>query len=662
MHSEGTRSPARFTAPSAPTSIVAVVAGLLGAAATASAAYTEESVARGLVYPVAAHSAFDLTTNGVGALFADLDNDGDPDIVVIGRADTVVGVFENDGSGNFADRTAGSGIPTLIQASAICAADYDADGDIDIFLGAWVGPNYLVRNDGGFTFTDVTATAGVGGTTQGATSGSAWADYDGDGWVDLYVSNYVNTLTNTGGQTTEENHFYKNMGDGTFVDVAAMLGVQDPGSPTLQTIFFDHDLDGDADLYLSTDKGYTPGFQNHLFQNNGGVFAEITGTAGVAANYDSMGVAIGDFDGNGLQDLYPTNIPLGTNLYLNQGSGVFTEAGAVCGVRSFRTGWAAHFYDSDNNGYSDLYVCNQDGANRLYLNFGSFPVGDFGPALGVALPGFSFGLAVADVDNDGDLDLLVPNRGEQVSLLINNDPLTNEWVKFHVVGQGANTHAIGAVVTVTSGATSWLREVFAGGNTYKSQNDTVLHFGLGSATSLDLISTRWTGGATRTISGYATRQTWTIYPDARLGDDDGDGDVELDDFFAFSAAYHAPAFVPGLEAMDLDGDADVDDDDFTEFLARYTGPNGDCNNDMISDLQEILNDPMIDMDLDGVPDNCAPALPGDLNGDCVVDTADLGILLGSFGSAGPVGDLNGDGVVDTADLGILLGAFGSTCP
>jgi hypothetical protein len=625
--------------------------------------FTEESVARGVVYVVAPVSELGIETFGVGALFADLDNDGDPDLVTLGAASTIIGVFENDGTGHFTDRSATSGIPPIAQASGIISADYDGDGDLDLFFSAWIASNFLLRNDGGFTFTDVSVAAGVSGTPFGASSGCAWADYDNDGEIDLYIANYVGiSIPGQGGLTTEENHLYQNQGDGTFIDVAAALGVQDPASPTLQAIFFDFDLDGDADLYLSTDRGYSPGISNHLYENMGGTFAEITGTAGVAANYDSMGVGIGDFDGNGLPDLYPTNIQFGNDLYLNEGNGVFVESADFCGVRSLRVGWAAHFFDFDNNAQLDLYVCNQLAPNRLYSNDGSFPVTDLAPSLGVDLGGRSYGLAVADIDNDGDLDLCVPNRGEQVTLYINNESSANGWIKLRVVGQGANTDAIGAGVTVTTGATEQIREVYAGGNSYKSQNDLTLHVGLAAATSADQIDARWPGGDTRTLTGYPAGATWTIYPDERLGDANSDGAVLLDDFFAFVAAYSQPAFAPGFERMDLDGDADVDDDDFTLFLARYTGPNGDCDSDLVSDLHEILGDPLLDADLDGVPDDCAAVtLTGDVNGDCVVDTADLGALIANFGSTGPIGDINGDNTVDTADLGALIANFGQTC-
>jgi len=635
--------------------------------------FSEEAVARGVNYTVAQPFVFGFSRIGIGAMFADLDIDGDPDLVLVGAQSGAIRVYENDGTGNFIDRSATSGIPAMTKSASITGADYDGDGDIDIFIGNMFAQNVLYRNDGDFTFTDVTAIAGVGGSTpNGATTGCAWADFDGDGWVDLYVANYYG-LTQTGrggagGTALEDNHLYRNLGDGTFEDVGAALAVDDPGSPTLQAVFFDHNLNGQPDLYLSTDHGYSIGQQNYLFENQNGIFVDITATAGVAANYDSMGVAIGDFDANGLQDLYPTNIPAGTDLYLNQGGGFFTESADFCGVRSFRTGWAAHFFDYNNNGHQDLYVCNsfgqspQDSQNRLYVNYGAFPVFDEAPSLNVLADGLSYGLAVADVDGDGDLDLLVPNLGQQIKLYINNEGQKRDWIKFNTVGQGANTHAIGAVVTVTTGATERLREVFAGGNSYKSQNELPLHFGLDNATVTDQIDVLWTGGTTRTLTGYPTNQTWSLYPPERLGDADGDGQVLLDDFFEFVAAYNAPAFQPGMEVMDLNGDAVVDCADANLFFTAYTGPDSDCDGNGVSDLREILNDPAIDNNADGMIDDCQPAVAADINADCVVDTADLGQLIGVFGASGPVGDLNFDCVVDTADLGILIGQFGATCP
>jgi len=648
----------------------ASLTALIGCFATGAIAtptpFTEESTARGVTYVVSANSPFGSDFNGIGVMFADLDNDGDPDIVAIGKAGGDLGLYENDGTGNFTDRFATSGATALPAASSVIAGDYDADGDLDIFIGCIGQPNVLLRNDGAFTFTDVSVAAGIEGTAISATTGCSWADFDNDGWLDLYVGNYNGKFLPTHGvHATEQNHLFRNLGDGTFVDVAPTLGVVDLDSPTLQTIFFDHDLDGDADLYLSTDKGYLAGVSNHLFENDGsGNFTDITASAGVAANYDSMGVGIGDFDGNGLNDLYPTNIHLGNDLYLNMGGGSFVESAVFCGVRSFRVGWAAHFFDYDNNESQDLYVCNSNQENRLYVNGGSFPVTDEGPALAVNVSGGSYGLAVADIDNDGDQDLLVPNLGEQLILYINHEGENNNWIKFDVVGEGNNTFAIGAVVTVNNGGNDLIREVFAGGNSYKSQNELITQFGLGANTTAGTIDVLWPGGTTRSLSGYAAGQTWKLYPPSRMGDDNGDGAVLLDDFVAFAAAYHQGFYVPGDELMDLDGDADVDDDDFTDFLAAYTGPLDDCNENTILDLEEILADAGLDLDQDGVLDSCqGPTGPsGDLNGDCVVDTADLGALIGAFGTAGPTGDINGDNIVDTADLGVLIGQFGTSCP
>ncbi len=458
--------------------------------------FTEEASARGIDYLV---SIVGFGARGVA--FSDLDGDGDPDVVVTGRADQQVGLFENDGTGVFQDRTTGSGIPPLPQPSGVISLDYDADGDLDLFFTqGYAQPNRLVRNVGGFHFADVTASAGVGNVTL--SEGAAAADFDGDGWVDICIANYG-----------FPNNLFRNLGNGTFEDVAAQVGVDDPWRG-FQVVFFDADRDRDSDLYVSNDKHF-PGemiMHNRFYENVGGTFIERSAESGTDANMYSMGVAVGDFDGNLLQDLYCTNVPFEPNyLFLNRDGKTFDSAAASMNVESFRLGWGALFFDYDNDGYQELYVCNQGQANRLYYHGGLPSCTDIASALGVADTGASFCIAAADVDDDGDQDLLLQNNLAPIKLYINNQGQNRHWVKFRIIGSSPNGFAVGAVVDIHAADHWQTRGVIAGSN-FKSQNDLVLHFGVDKAILVNKAVVRWPNGATRTLENLRADRTHVVEP------------------------------------------------------------------------------------------------------------------------------------------------------
>ncbi|MFQ5502065.1 MAG: CRTAC1 family protein [Phycisphaerae bacterium] len=523
--------------------------------------FVEEAAVRGVVY----NTGTVFGQFGVSVAFADLDNDMNPDLIALGRIDGIVGIYKNDGNGFFTDRSIGNGIPLILSPSGVIAGDYDADGDLDLYFSNWATADMLLRNEGGFQFTDVTVSAGLGDIGNG--QGSAWGDYDGDGWIDLYLGN--RTSLEPGDPPCR---LYHNMGDGTFIDVAPALGVDDT-QPTYQASFFDFDKDGDADLYLANDKGSNNCNQNtnRLYENVGGTFVEITGPSGTAACVDSMSTAIGDFDGNLFQDLYVTNTPQGNALMLNQGDGTFTRDEIAAGVASFAMGWGSVFFDWDNNGMLDLFVCNVQAPNRLYSNFGTFPVTEMATSLGLDDVGFTFTAAVADIDNDGDLDLAYSNAADRVKLCINQEGQVRSWIKFDVIGRGQNTFAIGANIEARTGATWRIREVIAGCN-FKSQNQLIQHFGLGSATQVDEVVVMWPGGVTRSLTNVPINGTWRIYPPEKLGDGDSDGDIDMID-----AALLVDVLL-GLDSNmdhfllnDMNGDSSVDGVDLQLFVEAMLG-------------------------------------------------------------------------------------------
>ena len=511
--------------------------------------FTEESQSRGVDYLVIFGAGDEA---GAGVALLDLDEDGDPDLVALGLVgDGAIGVFENDGTGHFTDRTATTGIEPARQARGIAAADYDADGDLDLYLSFWLAPNVLLRNDGDFHFTDVTATAAV--ADDGPGTGCAWGDYDGDGWLDLYVSNYEREYSN---------RLYRNLGNGSFVDVAAALGVQS-GERTYQAAFIDFDGDADLDLYVANDyqPRSCPECCNELYENRNGVFFDISETSGANACLNSMSIAVGDVDNNLTLDMHFTDDAFdpGNKLLLNQGDGTFVDASDDAGINPMGSiGWGSTFFDYDNNGFEDLLVCNNGTPNRFYKNNGEFPLIETASSLNLDSSGASYCVAVGDIDGDGDLDLVVQERQSPLKIYINNEGHKRRWVKFKIVGEGNNTMGIGTTVIIEADGKRQIRHLMAGNN-FKSQNSRFLHFGVNTSRLITEIVVVWPGGTTRTLTNYASNQTWTLFPPEKLGDFDEDGSVTDADQTGFAAC--AGEVRPGCEMMDVDGNGRVDDSD-----------------------------------------------------------------------------------------------------
>jgi hypothetical protein len=637
---------------------VAGAALLLACAGAASAQYADQAVARGVDYFVAAGA------QGRGAAWADLDNDGDVDLVAVGAATGQIGIWENDGAGNFTSRAATAGLGTIIPSSAasgVCAADYDADGDLDLFfcIGGGIAnvPDRLFRNNGDWTFTNVTSAAGVGNIGSGMHA--SWGDIDNDGDLDLHVANY---------DASTPDALYRNNANGTFTNIAAALGIADR-KLTFQSCLFDYDNDGDLDLYLSNDRGWAcPTCGNYLFRNDGAVFTDVSASAGALIQMNSMGTAIGDFDGNGHIDVYSTNTVEGNKLLLNTGAATFVESAVPSGTASFATGWGALFFDCDNNARNDLYVCNMDSIapNRLYVHSGQWPCTNVAAAMGVADNGVSFCAAYADIDNDGDLDIVLSNYDEPLHVYVNDGAPDLSWAMFRVVGTGRNLWGLGARVRVTAGGLTQVRDVMAGSDAFKSQNDLRVHFGLNAAPAMDQIQATWPGGASRTLTGYAARRHWTLYPDARLGDANADGQVTFADFPALVAAYSPKpgSLTPGHELFDFDADADVDDVDIDLFFARYSGDVLDCNADGQSDLAQIARGELADANADGVPDVCQ--CEADFNHDATVNSTDVSDFINQWFQdqvdATLVTDWDLNGIVNSTDVSEYISAFFEPCP
>jgi hypothetical protein len=277
-----------------------------------------------------------------------------------------------------------------------------------------------------------------------------------------------------------------------------------------------------------------------------------------------MGIAVGDFDNNLFLDMHFTNLPWGNFILMNQGDGTFVEDGERTGINTLgHTGWGTIGFDYDNDGYEEIFVADANTADRFYENNGTFPLTDIALELGLDDDGESYCAAVADIDNDGDLDMVESIRQEKLKLFINHEGQKRHWVKFRIVGvPGRDRDGIGTMVTIRTGETRQFRQLMYGNN-YKSQNESLLHFGLRSAVLLDEISIVWMGGVTRTIRNYPADQTWTLLPPDRLGDVNRDGSVTDEDRASFTSCMGV--IRSGCEALDFDGNGQVNDADIALF-------------------------------------------------------------------------------------------------
>ena len=488
---------------------------------------------------------------GSGVIFFDANGDGAPDLYLLnGRRLTgpaqqpapINSFYANDGKGHFTDATASSGLGDSRYSVGVCGADYDNDGDIDLYVTNFDGPNALYRNDGHGHFTDLAVEAGVEGGLA-FDSSCAFADVDGDGLVDLYVDGYVDhSLRNNkiceaklrDGSGTARRYcvprdyepirdiLYRNRGDGTFEDVSETSGIRRAIGRSLGVAFADLDDDGDEDLFVSCDR--TP---NLYFENiGGGRFREIAMTNGTALSDEGraqagMGVATGDYDGDGKLDVAVTYFENESNgLYRNLGGNRFAEMSVRSGTARpsfFLMGWGTEMFDADLDGNLDWMVVNGHfidnvalfrepvagyaQPNLFFLNRGDGTLESLesaaGPGLGIEK--VSRGLAVADIDGDGDLDVIVSNNNDRPDLLRNDSPREGKhWLMVKTVGTRSNRDGIGARLTVHLPGKMLVREVHSG-QSYLSQSDLRVHLGLGSNSVVPRLEVRWPSGARSVI-------------------------------------------------------------------------------------------------------------------------------------------------------------------
>ena len=481
-----------------------------------------------------------IETMGSGCGWIDYDQDGLLDLYLVNGAATRLhkpahplrsALYRNNGDGTFTDVTVKAGVGAEgLFGMGVAVGDYDNDGYPDLLVLGY-GRCILYHNNGNGTFTDVTARAGVENAGRWASS-AAWFDYNNDGHLDLVIANYIDwspdrnfwcgdhgpgmrSYCHPDDYNGEAPTLFHNNGDGTFADVSKQSGVGLKPGNGLGVVTFDYDNDGWQDIFIANDS-----MANFLFRNNrDGTFREVGYSAGVAVSADGlpeagMGTDAADTTGKGRMDLVVTHLDSQlARLYENMGDGTFDDATLRSGLgyATFHmSGFGARFMDYDNDGAPDIFMANGhvlDNIQRynasvhyaepklMFRNMGHGAFQNVSETLGrdFQLPRVSRGAAVGDFDNDGDLDILVNNNGERPQLLRNDGGNANHWLEILLIGTRSNRDGVGARVKVSAGDLVCC-EQRKGGMSYQSAQDPRLHFGLGKHSIVDSVEILWPSG------------------------------------------------------------------------------------------------------------------------------------------------------------------------
>ena len=495
-----------------------------------------------------------LETTGCGVAFLDYNNDGFLDIFLVngsvlegfrkGREPTNH-LYKNRRDGTFEDVTRQTNLDHSGWGQGVCVGDYDNDGYVDLFASYW-GQNQLYRNREGQTFENVTRKAGILKPRQRWGTGCAFLDFDRDGYLDLFVANYIDFDIESApdpesglcrykglkiacgppGLRGGTNVLYHNKGNGTFEDVSEKSRIAfGGGTYGLGVSTLDFDNDGWIDIYVANDSSPSSLYRN----NRDGTFTDIGVQAGCGYSQDGrpqagMGVAIGDYDHNGFMDIFKTNFAGDTStLYSNPGTGLCDDItfSAGLGVNTRWLGWGVGFLDLDNDGWLDLFLANghvypevsqlqtEAGYKQrkvVYWNQKGRRFEDISEKLGppVTTPKASRGCAFGDFDNDGNIDIVINNVHDTPDLFrLHGDQ--NHWITVRLTGTTSNRSAIGARVRCFTEEFTQVDEV-RGGGSYISQNDLRIHFGLGKSSLVDRLEVRWPNGLGEEWTGLPVDQ------------------------------------------------------------------------------------------------------------------------------------------------------------
>ena len=481
-----------------------------------------------------------LETMGTGVAWIDYDQDGLMDLYFVQSAATDIykpphplrsALYHNNGDGTFTDVTEKAGVGGEGHyGQGVAVGDFDNDGYPDLYVTGY-GRAILYHNNGNGTFTDITTKSGV--ADEGGWSTSAgWFDYDKDGWLDLVVTNYIDwnaknniwcgerrpgyrSYCHPGNYKGQRIKLYHNNHDGTFTDVSDASGVGKPEAKGMGVVLADFNNDGWPDIAVANDS-----WPNFLFLNkHNGTFEDVSLVSGMAASEDGryeagMGIDAADVDGDGWMDVYITHLDFELNrLYRNSHDGSFTDEtfrSRIGNKAVLLSGVAAKFLDYDNDGWNDILQLNGAMLDNvslyhgevsykepllMYRNLGKGEFDKVSDSLGpdFVRPIVGRGLATADYDNDGDIDIVTNNRGDFPSLLRNDGGNANHWLSVQLIGTKSNRDGIGASLKLTSAGFVQFEQA-KGGMSYMSASDPRIHFGLGKRMKIEALEITWPSG------------------------------------------------------------------------------------------------------------------------------------------------------------------------
>ncbi len=587
---------------SATASVIAVCALCVGSQPASAVVYTNVTAAAGITHVQnAGLGAGQLVMTG-GAAAGDFDNDGLADIFVT-RLDAPDILYRNKGDGTFEDVSTAAGFTANLPTNGPAWGDIDNDGDLDLYVTAagdatMAGADrfYMYINDGAGQFTEqaVSRGADIGGVSRYGQS-VTFGDYDGDGYLDIHTNDWgIETSAST-------SRLLRNLGaanPGHFQDVTAAAGLDvfrpsqflpagtDTKAYRFSSTFTDMDRDGHPDLVIAAD------FEtSQIFWNNGdGTFTDGTLAASFGTDEDGMGLTVGDYDGDGLLDVFISalvKIPgliggehSGNRLYRNNGDRTFSDQTDAAGVRDSGWSWGSTFLDHDNDSDLDLAITNgwpfSFDKSRLFQNDnGVFT--DISIASGITDGDQGRGLLSIDYDNDGDLDIFITKNGEEAVLYRNDGGNTNDWLRIEVEGTVSNRDGIGAFITVDPDTAvagdEMVREIGAGSN-FLSQNEFAAHFGLGpGAAAIDLITIAWPSGLVQELSNVSANQLLHAIEPITLGDLNGDGFVGIEDLNIVLGSWNQNVTPADPLLGDVTGDGFVGIEDLNTVLGNWnSGP------------------------------------------------------------------------------------------